>query len=74
MCANRALSGPREYEHYLIPSVSDRLGKHDDDWLPSFTIEIELAPWYWRLGWYSVPKDGHFLMIYLGPVRIHLWA
>lgn len=58
----------------LIPSVSDVLGKYDDDWLPSLQVSIELAPWYWRVGCYSAPVNGHFLILYLGPIRVNLWA
>ncbi len=57
----------------LIPSVSDVFGREDDEW-PSAQIQLELAPWYWRVGYYRAPTDGHFLILYLGPLRLHLWA
>ena len=57
----------------LIPSISDFLGREDSDW-PSLSVSIELAPWYWRVGWYSAPVHGHFLLLYLGPLRLNLWT
>lgn len=55
----------------LVPSLSDT--GRCKSW-PSVQIELELAPWFWRLGWYSAPVNGHFLILYLGPVRLHLWT
>lgn len=57
----------------LIPSISDLCKREDDEW-PSLTVTLELAPWYWRVGAYSAPANGHFLILYLGPVRVTLWA
>lgn len=56
----------------LIPSISDVFGREDDEW-PSLTVTVELAPWFWRVGWYRAPVNGHFLILYLGPLRVCLW-
>lgn len=56
----------------VVPSLSD-VNDRFEGW-PSVQIELELAPWFWRLGWYRAPVDGHFLMLYLGPLRLHVWA
>lgn len=59
----------------IIPSLSD-IFKEDErfDGWPSLQVRVEFAPWYWRVGWYSCRVDGHFLIVYLGPVVVHLWA
>lgn len=56
----------------VIPSLSD-VNERFAEW-PSVQIELELAPWFWRLGWYSAPVNGHFLILYLGPVRVQVGA
>jgi hypothetical protein len=59
----------------IIPSLSDVFKEDErfDGW-PSLQVHVEFAPWYWRVGWYSCREDGHFLILWLGPVQVHLWA
>lgn len=65
------LDEPRDFK--LIPSLSDVWNERFSGW-PSFQVHLELAPWYWRVGFYRAPTDGHFILIWLGPVVMHLWA
>lgn len=56
----------------VIPSLSD-VNDRFAEW-PSVQIELELAPWFWRLGWYHAPAGPHFLILYLGPIRVQVYA
>jgi hypothetical protein len=57
----------------LVPSPSDIWEERFSGW-PSLQINVELAPWYWRVSWYRAPVDGHFLLLQFGPLILHLWA